>query len=86
MEDSREKGKALIDAIKEGNLEKVKHMIKNENVDVNWVDTIHNKNTPLHIAAYKNNVPIIDFLIKNSSKTQAACIHGMPQSFFMFLL
>lgn len=67
MEDSREKGKALIDAIKEGNLEKVKHMIKNENVDVNWVDTIHNKNTPLHIAAYKNNVPIIDFLIKNEA-------------------
>ena len=67
MEESTKKGKALIVAIKERNLEKVKDMIKNENVDVNWVDTKHNENTPLHIAAYKNNVPIIDFLIKNGA-------------------
>ena len=61
----------LVVAAREGNLAQVKHLIQNQNQNVNTVSSKY-KVTPLHAASLHGHVDVARFLLQNGANTEMA--------------
>lgn len=61
----------LHDAAKQGDINKVKHLILEENRDVNFQD--EDKNTPLYCAATEGHTDVVKFLLTHGADSSLQC-------------
>ena len=58
-----------------GHLDVVKYLLTNKNVDINQLNIY--KNTALHIAAYKERLPVVKYLVEKGAKTDIKNTSGL---------
>eukprot|EP00977_Amphora_coffeiformis_P024485 scaffold16003_cov149-Amphora_coffeaeformis.AAC.1 len=61
-----DKQRALREAAREGNLERVRHLVQGRRANPNWPDKNYG-NTPLHEACWNDRTDVVQFLIKQAS-------------------